>query len=114
MQHNMVNEDKEPTNLLKYAEQCKQVYQKLKKILRLIAASKQYKEKRIATNLGLITFLARKTTTSTTTTRTMSFTNPVSWQLTISEWNKLIKKENVSHAKKQVTRPPNPQKNRSQ
>lgn len=85
MQHNMVNEDKKPTNLLKYAEQCKQVYQKLKKISRLIAASKQYKKKRIATNLGLITFPARKTTTSTTTMRTMSFTIPVSWQLTISE-----------------------------
>ena len=70
--------DKQPTDLLWYAERCQQVYQRLKKIACVTVAVEQYKEKR-ALNTP-----AKKVATSKTTTQTTSSTNS-NFQLSISK-----------------------------
>ena len=80
MQRYMVNRDKELTDLLKYAAQCKRVYQKLKDVACVTAAVKQSKEKQATATP------ARKVATSTTTTQTTSSLAKLSSrQLTISK-----------------------------
>ena len=70
MQHQLSTEDKRLTNLLEYAECCQCVYQNLKDIARVKAASKQYMEKRAALTGSSTATPAKKINTSTTTTQT--------------------------------------------
>ena len=82
MQRQLNTGNERPTNLLKYAERCQQVYQGLKDIARVTAAAEQYKEKRVSSTNN--TPAAKKVATSTTTTQTTSLTKP-NCQLSISK-----------------------------
>ena len=87
MQRQLNTENERPTNLLKYAERCQQVYQGLKDVARVLAAAKQYKEKRASSNN---TPAAKKVATNITTTQTMSSTEP-NCRLSISKRDRLMK-----------------------
>lgn len=102
--------DKSPTNLFKYAVCCQHVYQDLKDITRVIAASERYKKKCaiLATfnKATTTTTLTKKVSISTTTIQTTSFANPnltsyLSCQLTFSERKQLIREEKCFTCKKQ-------------
>ena len=89
MQRYIVNGDEEPTDLLKYAAQCEQVYQKLKDIACVTAAVERSKEKRTSSNS---TLAAKKVamSLSITTIQTTSSAEP-SRRLTINKHDQLMR-----------------------
>ena len=91
MQCQLSTGDEEPTDLLKYAERCQRVAQRLKDAARRKAASEKYNEKRAATAPSSSTPAAKKATTSTTTTQTTSSSAEPSRRLTIDERDRLMK-----------------------
>ena len=82
MQHELNTGDQQLTNLLKYVDHCRQVYQGLKNIAHIIAAVKCAKEKR-ASNTPAVKKVAMSL--SITTTQTPSFLAKPSCQLTIGK-----------------------------
>ena len=82
MQCQLNTRDERPTDVLKYAKRCQQVYQGLKDVARVTAAVERAKEKHASS-----TSAAKKVATSlsTMTTQTMSSSAKPSRRLTINE-----------------------------
>ena len=88
MQLQLSTSDEELTDLLKYAERCQRVAQRLKDAGRAKVAAEKYAEKRAATTAKTA---PKKVSTSTTTTQTTSSSAEPSRRLNISERDQLIK-----------------------
>ena len=78
MRRQLIIRDKQPTDLLKYAEHCQRVYQRFKDLTRIITTSERYAEKHVATTAtaASATSSAKKVSTRITTTRTTSSADP--------------------------------------
>ena len=90
MQLQLSTGDEEPTGLLKYAERCQRVAQRLKDAGRAKVAAEKYAEKQAAATAKTAP-APKKGSTSTTTMQTTSSSAEPSQRLSISEQDRLMK-----------------------